>query len=206
LQIKTDDREWFLEKLTASLRKGVPLSPFHIQFSKLNWVPNFDRTRWFLILGIEKPPNDELNKLLRACNFAAEECGHPGLYTGGAGDGPMEQEQDDADERPPKRRRKSSAKGETAEGETENPDMNNSASVDFTDKFHVSIAWNLIEPDPAWTDVVLNMDVSDLVKPPVAPFEAVKVRIGNTVHSIPLGVKKTHIPSGALSGWGTKPS
>jgi U6 snRNA phosphodiesterase len=177
LQIKTDRRETFLDSLAADLRKSrVP--PFKIQFGKLKWVPNFERNRWFLVLGIEKPLGDELNRLLHACNKATADCGHPGLYTGERGDGPMNQE-DLA--RSAKRRRTSN--GMKA---FESALCGTDGQIDRTEIFHISIAWNLIEPAPAWVDLVRNFDVSKLVEPPQTTFDAVKARIGNVVHNIRL--------------------
>jgi hypothetical protein len=44
------------------------------------WAPNYDGSRYFLALALERPDADGLNKLLRACNRAAVEEGHPPLY------------------------------------------------------------------------------------------------------------------------------
>jgi hypothetical protein len=175
LQIKTEDRDTFLDALTTSLRKAA-VRPFGIEFTNLKWVPNYERNRWFLVLGIEKPEHDELNRLLEACNEASHKCGHPGLYTGGEGDGPMERNNS-----------KGSAKRRKASG---NADRSRSRSpevrADRTDNFHISIAWNLIEPAPEWIDLVKQVPVNETVGLPSAPFDVVKTRIGNVVHNIPL--------------------
>lgn len=173
LQIKTDDRDRYLETLTACLRHASVRS-FDVLSNSLKWVPNFDRDRWFLVLGIKKPPYDELNRLLEACNEASEKCGHPGLYSGGKGDGPMETStlMDRA-----QKRRRSSAKTEPLQ------DSLIDERIDRTENFHISIAWNLEEPAREWIDLVRNLDVNQSVK---IPFDAVKVKIGNSVHSIPL--------------------
>lgn len=145
-------------------------------------MSNFQRNRWFLVLGIEKPPHNELNRLLEACNVASEKCGHPGLYTGGSGDGPMERNTSTTSA---KKRRKSNAKAEHADSTVER--------VDRTDNFHISIAWNLVEPAPEWISLVGDIDVNAIVNPPQAPFDVVKARIGNIVHNVELSAK-------ALSG------
>jgi hypothetical protein len=131
-----------------------------------------------LVLGIEKPPDDALNRLLESCNTAAVHCGHSPLYVGGKGDGPMEQ--DEAVRSAKRRRTSNGAKG---------PEHH----VDRTDRFHITVAWNLIEPALEWTNLARDMNVSEIVKPPRAPFEVVKVKIGNTVHSIPLNAKRASI-------------
>jgi hypothetical protein len=167
LQIRTDDREDFLETLNSCLRRAAVQS-FHFRFQGLKWVPNFERNRWFLVLSIEKPAQDELNRLLNACNEATGRRGHPGLYVGGHGDGPMENNTPhDAFKR---------RKSEQHDGE----------DVDRSDRFHISIAWNLEEPDPSCTPLIKNIDVSKYIQPPEASFDVVKARIGNVVHSIDL--------------------
>ncbi|KAF2013438.1 hypothetical protein BU24DRAFT_350263 [Aaosphaeria arxii CBS 175.79] len=174
LQLKTDARESFLETLTSRLRKAS-VKPFEVEFTSLKWVPNFQRNRWFLVLGTARPPNDELNRLLAACNAAAQQEGHQGLYTssGGKGEGPMQED----DTTPPAKRIKSNRQPPS------DPD-------DRTQNFHISIAWNLAEPDALWRDLVGGIDVrATLGSRPAAaaPFDAVKARVGNAVHSLPLG-------------------
>lgn len=179
LQIKTEDREVFIETLERSLRKAA-VRTFHYSFHSLKWVPNFERNRWFLVLNIAKPAQDELNRLLNACNRAAKDCGHSGLYTGGEGDGPM------VDTQAPKRKKSD----EHADNHV----------TDHTAYFHVSIAWNLEEPDPDWITLVQNFSVKDLAQPPEAAFNAVKVKVGNKVHSIALGAQRPSIRDGGLLG------
>lgn len=167
LQIRTDDREGFLESLRASLRKAA-VSSFHFKFCSLKWFPNFERNRWFLVLGIQKPAHDELNKLLNACNEASKDCGQPELYVGGHGDGPM-------------------ANDATVNGDQMEEDAHDAAEeVHRSDRFHVSIAWTLEEPTPEHISKIRTLDVAAFVRPPVASFDAVKVRIGNIVHNIDL--------------------
>jgi hypothetical protein len=187
LQIKTDDRETYLETLTACLRHASVRS-FDIGSSSLKWVPNFERNRWFLVLGIEKPPHDELNRLLDACNEATEKCGHPGLYIGGKGDGPMESS---ALNGSAQKRRRSSTKIETLQESLIDE------RIDRTEHFHISIAWNLEEPVQEWIDLVRDLDISQSTKTPCIPFDAVKVKIGNTVHSIPLGSNMSTVRRGS---------
>ena len=153
--------------MKSSLRKAAVHS-FHFKFQSLKWVPNFERNRWFLVLGIEKPAHDELNRLLNACNEATRRCGYPGLYIGGHGDGPME----DNTVNNVSKKRKSQ---QTDEDDT-----------DRSDRFHVSIAWNLEEPDSEWISLVKRIDLSEQVRPPAAAFDAVKARVGNVVHNIDL--------------------
>ncbi|KAH7408356.1 U6 snRNA phosphodiesterase Usb1 [Phaeosphaeria sp. MPI-PUGE-AT-0046c] len=174
LQIKTEDRETFLETLKSCIRK-VAVRSFQVNFHSLKWVPNFERNRWFLVLSIEKPAKNELNNLLGACNEAARKCGHPGLYVGGVGDGPMEEES-----LPEKQHEQTDARRHSERKET-----------DWSDRFHVSIAWNLEEPHDDWVSLVKSMKMGEYVPSLQAFFDAAKARVGNAVHSIDLRTRNT---------------
>ena len=171
LQIKTDDRETFLGTLNSSLRRAA-VQAFNFDFHGLKWVPNYERNRWFLVLGIEKPARDQLNRLLSACNEAAQKSGHPALYSGGKGDGPMK---------------------------TNSPTARSQVELDKADRsenFHISIAWNLTEPGPEWISLVQAMDVDEHIRSPQASFDVVKARVGNVVHNFDLGTRKNGLGTG----------
>jgi hypothetical protein len=173
LQIKTEDRDAFLGTLRSCLRKSAVRS-FHFKFQSLKWVPNFERNRWFLVIGIEKSTCNELNRLLNACNEATGRCGHPALYTGGQGDGPMENNPVSDGSK----KRKSEATEEDEE-------------VDHSNRFHISIAWNLEEPDPELISLIKTLDVAKYLHQPQAAFNTVKARVGNMVHNIVLRTGKS---------------
>ena len=46
----------------------------------LDWVANQDKTRWFLVIRIEKPPKDELARLLYVTNEVVQGFGQLPLY------------------------------------------------------------------------------------------------------------------------------
>ncbi|KAF1997668.1 hypothetical protein P154DRAFT_440761 [Amniculicola lignicola CBS 123094] len=181
LQIRTDDRDNFLETLNNCLQKAA-IKTFPVEFAELKWVPNYQRNRWFLVLSTAKPPDDELNRLLNACNEAARRCGHPGLYTGGDGDGPMEGNTP----RAAVKKQKLATRRSRAEKE----------QIDRTAMFHITIAWNLEEPAPEWLTLLDSINLHDLVKPPKAPFDVVKAKIGNVVHNIELGARRPSLGKG----------
>lgn len=188
LQIKTEAREAFLETLRSCIRKTAVRS-FQFSFNSLKWVPNFERNRWFLVLSIEKPAQNELNKLLSACNDAAGKCGHPGLYVGGVGDGPTE------DETLPilysRKERGGQGHSDQMQKQADARPQSQSEKTDQSDRFHVSIAWNLEEPHPEWISLVKSINVGEYVRSPQASFDAVKARVGNMVHSIDLRIRNT---------------
>jgi hypothetical protein len=51
-----------------------------VQITGLDWVANHDRSRFFLVLRLGRPENDELNVLLSACNAVARQFGLATLY------------------------------------------------------------------------------------------------------------------------------
>jgi U6 snRNA phosphodiesterase len=71
------------DKFSADLKEAVLASgarAFTVRTTDLAWVPNSDRSRYFMVLKLEKPANDDLNKLLRACNTCANDWHLPLLY------------------------------------------------------------------------------------------------------------------------------
>ncbi|OCK77080.1 hypothetical protein K432DRAFT_359258 [Lepidopterella palustris CBS 459.81] len=159
LILRAPQRDPFLATLSTYLRKSA-VRPFEIVFTTLKWVPNFERTRWFLVLGIARPTNDELNRLLQACNQAAEVFGLPRLYTG--------------------------------DGDTRH-EKQNSQPQDLSSSFHISIAWTLAEPLPETHALLTSDPVARFVDTDVRKlevgFEAVKVKIGNVVSTVGLGLR-----------------
>ena len=53
---------------------------FEVAFSSLDWVPNFEKNRWFLVLRVKVPENNGLNKLLHVSNTVVQEYGQAPLY------------------------------------------------------------------------------------------------------------------------------
>jgi U6 snRNA phosphodiesterase len=79
LVLQTPDKDSF----SNDLKKAVDASEaraFTVRTTDLAWVPNSDRSRYFLVLKLEKPANDDLNKLLRGCNECADKWHLPLLY------------------------------------------------------------------------------------------------------------------------------
>ena len=53
---------------------------FRVTARELAWVSNWEATRWFLVLKLDKPEGDELNRLLDTINNVAVRFGQPKLY------------------------------------------------------------------------------------------------------------------------------
>lgn len=139
-------------------------------------MSNYERNRWFLVLGIRKPEHDELNMLLDACNDAAEKTGNPCLYKGTVD---SSQKADDADDRKAKRRGNIPLKASPVEKQ------------DRTDAFHISIASTLTEPPAEYNVLLQTWDLDKDVISPKDPFRLVKIKMGNAIHNIELRTKKT---------------
>ncbi|KAK3062896.1 hypothetical protein LTS18_003136, partial [Coniosporium uncinatum] len=112
LTLHTTTKAAFLSTLQTRIH-GSSVRPFEARFTGLRWEANATRTRWFLVLGVEKITGggsdvrggvvgggDELNKLLRTCNQVCAEMGLGGLY----GDGEQEIRAREKRERLEKRR------------------------------------------------------------------------------------------------------
>jgi len=79
LVLRTEQREAFLDQLQTSI-SSTGVQGFATKPALLRWHPNESKTRWFLVLGLSKSENEELPRLLAACNSVAERFGHPSLY------------------------------------------------------------------------------------------------------------------------------
>ena len=79
LVLKTDTKDAF----AAAIKEKLSISGAHsfaTHAVSVAWVSNFDDTRSFLVLKLLKPDNDDLNKLLSACNRCAGDLGLDMLY------------------------------------------------------------------------------------------------------------------------------
>lgn len=70
---------------------------------------------------------------------------------------------------------------------------NEHVKTDRSDMFHVSIAWNLTEPEPELVSLVQDIKVDKYVHSPQAAFDVVKARVGNAVHNFDLVARKSSL-------------
>ncbi|RYF44421.1 MAG: hypothetical protein EOO38_17945, partial [Cytophagaceae bacterium] len=154
---------------------GSGVKSFTTRLEQLQWHPNEDRTRWFLVLRVADS-NDELMKLLRACNSVADMYDQPRLY-----------EEDKA------------GQSKHKQGVQVNQEQESQAAK----KFHVSIAWSLQRPSEsgvanAGKSIGDGADLPSSVRSLSVGFGEVKVRIGQDVTSLSLDRKRRR-SSGVLS-------
>ncbi|KAF2498614.1 hypothetical protein BU16DRAFT_524703 [Lophium mytilinum] len=185
LVLVATQRESLLATLTTNIRKAA-VRPFDTEATALKWVPNYERTRWFLVLGLAQPEGDELNKLLDACNATAVEFRQPELYSGSGSSENIKDEIENAEGRKHRKKRRRSRRS-TSSTKVEAPQ-------DRSEAFHISIAWTLEDPGTAYTDLLQGPDVEAFLDKEVRAMkvrlEGVKVKIGNAVSLVPLAPAK----------------
>jgi U6 snRNA phosphodiesterase len=179
LALRTEQRASFLEKLENAVG-GSNVTPFQLHVAGLDWVPNSEKTRWFLVLKLKRPENDGLNLLLAVTNSVVRHLGLEMLYTDQDAEGDEALEKECVDRLPADKRglkdRKQRRQGATV-------------PADRTGNFHFSLAWQLEEPSKASIE---SADALEPVKRLNISCGLVKIKIGNTIHDIPL-------PDGALT-------
>ncbi|KAL4883743.1 U6 snRNA phosphodiesterase Usb1 [Aspergillus karnatakaensis] len=155
--LRTKERQTFLETFQHALRES-DIPPFDVGVEGLHWVSNHEKTRWFYVLRAKRPEKDCLNRLLRISNRSLGLFGQPPLYEHERSDG--------------------SRIG--VHGNKFTP------QADYSDCFHVSIAWSLTEPSADDKERMKSIDVRELSALGIR-FDCVKVKIGNNVSSLALG-------------------
>ncbi|CRG92028.1 U6 snRNA phosphodiesterase [Talaromyces islandicus] len=141
----TDDFERAVQESSAKAFNAVP--------EGLDWVSNTENTRWFLVMRIKRPPQDQLNTLLRISNQTLTTFGQPPLYA-------------------PKK--------------IKHPVSSAYKEDDFSDRFHISLAWSLTAPSIDEQTRISGIDLKPLEESLRIEFNSVKVKIGNVVKSLAL--------------------
>ena len=161
----------FLTQTSACINH-CNLLRFNLAFDRLDWVSNYEKNRWFLVLRVAPASATELESLLQCSNEVADAFDQPTLYkvstlTTAEEKLKIKQEQDSM-----------GARNTMSRGADHERSGINDAP------FHVSIAWSLARPVGATSfglEAVgtqlrgLELQVVDL-----------KVKIGNDVTSIVL--------------------
>ncbi|KAM5460793.1 poly(U)-specific 3'-to-5' RNA exonuclease [Microsporum canis] len=130
--------------------------------SSLDWVSNFEHTRWFLVLRLNCPKNDGLNRLLRLSNTTLAHFSQPPLY-----------------ENPTHRQKRKH--GKQVGHQHDISPYSGPGDTDYTDCFHISIAWTLKEPGARDKERLLSIDFQPHKLN--FKFNNVKVKVGNQIHS-----------------------
>lgn len=166
----TEQKDAFLSSLEHAI-KTSGIRPFNVFFSSLDWVPNFEKTRWFLVLRLGIPSGNELNKILHVCNNVVQEYKKPPLYAKATV--PRNYQT------PRKRRNAPGSCGLEMK-------MDWTAVQDVSTAFHISIAWALEAPEIDLLDATKSMADGQLedVKDIVVKVREIKSKLGNVVTNI----------------------
>ncbi|KAH8813168.1 hypothetical protein F5884DRAFT_787621 [Xylogone sp. PMI_703] len=194
LGLLTEQKDAFLSSLQNAI-KSSRIRPFDVFFTGLDWVPNFEKTRWFLVLRARRPIADELNKLLHVCNSVAREYGQPLLYTetrSGTSHAAAANVRGEASGSNGRLSKRNGARGKATDYWE---DM-----VDVSDAFHVSIAWTLEKPSEEvierTKEVQESADFEEVRKATKIKTEEIKAKIGNVVTSIGLPSLRASVNGG----------
>ncbi|MCJ1478720.1 poly(U)-specific 3'-to-5' RNA exonuclease [Lambiella insularis] len=180
LTLLSNERQLFLVILVQSLEK-ISIRPFEVHVNGWKWEPNFEKTRWFLVLQLARPSADSLNMLLWASNQTALALGKPTLYA--------------TPERTPRESYGTFTgvrefKSHQGRGEKGRPTPNSrlpqvNSITDCSSMFHVSIAWS---HQPPTSDMLLRTSsVSTAeIEGLRIPVRTLKAKIGNAVTALSL--------------------
>ena len=158
LVLKADQKSDFEELVQRKIMESGG-GRVEVVAQRLRWERNYDGTRWFLVLVVGAQVNDELNRLLHACNESASEFDLPLLYA----------------------KRSDKPTGSSLEGQT----ISKSVAPNQTDAFHISMAWQLAEPGAKQKGALDHVNLAELGKSSLG-FEVVKLKMGNVVKDIRL--------------------
>ncbi|KAE8382206.1 U6 snRNA phosphodiesterase Usb1 [Aspergillus bertholletiae] len=158
--LRTEQRQSFLETFQSTIQDSN-IRAFNATTEGLRCVSNYEKTRWFYVLRVKKPENDGLNRLLKLSNRSLASFSQPALYE--------------------------------ASPHILNADASSSTSIqwlrcsstDYSNFFHISLAWSLTEPSPDEKDQIASIELRELSNLSVS-FDCVKAKLGNNITSMPL--------------------
>ena len=174
------------------------VSRFEVCFKSLDWVPNAENTRWFLVVRLEQPTNDCLNRLLRVSNLVLSSFGQPPLY---AVSTPEVRAYPSGSRREGGYHGNRTVRNKDRLGGHDANVILKGASAGFSSQFHISIGWTLEKPSDEELGRARSADISDLSNQTIR-FDAVKLKIGNAITVIPLA-KSVDVGKG-LIGYATE--
>ncbi|PBP20975.1 hypothetical protein BUE80_DR008188, partial [Diplocarpon rosae] len=172
-------KDEFVDSLSRAIRVSGVRS-FDISFDGLEWVANFEGTRWFLVLRIPQPSDDGLNKLLFVCNSTVKQFGQPPLYPKPPIVPSLTAFQREEHRHPVKNKRSRPCSTQLK------PDW--SHMQDATAAFHISLAWTLEQPSQELlelTKIITGNRLGD-IKQFQVQIKEIKCKVGNNVTSMSL--------------------
>ena len=167
LVLRTDNKDSFLDTVSQGLTSVIrPLRhPITVRPASLSWHANDDKSRYFLVLRVQDAQQADTSALILLNQLLSASNKAATQY--------------DQPQLYTKLKRQA-------------------GSSDFSPYFHISIAWSLPSPDRNLQDDNLTLQpavdaiVKQLCEDMVVSFDAVKIRIGQTVTALPIGNKQPH--------------
>ncbi|KAI9806916.1 MAG: poly(U)-specific 3'-to-5' RNA exonuclease [Piccolia ochrophora] len=186
--LKSEQRQPFVERLKHTLTSSV-VRPFSISFCSLDWVANFEQTRWFLVLRLATPSPPALNRLLRLSNRTVEAFGQLPLYAN--------PQSTTSASIPAGKGHRGGSKGGQRGGHWRDYSFKTTTSSekdrDASDKFHVSIGWSLEKPTADLVAIISSQKLFTLMKPVTqevqVDFQSIKLKMGNAVTNLPFSTQ-----------------
>lgn len=156
---------------------------FEASVTGFDWTANYEMTRWFLVMRLHRAPQDGLNELLRTSNTVVQKFGQPTLYT----DSQSSRAAHPMDPQGHKKPQKGSKKPGSASSKNYLSHMELAKYLDASASFHVSIGWTLTTPSESLSEKLDH--ASQDFQAMKININSVKVKIGNSITSIPLASK-----------------
>jgi hypothetical protein len=166
LVLRTENKDSFLGTITEGLTSVIRSlrHPFAVRPASLSWHANEDKSRYFLVLRVQDAQNSSTPSALTLLNQL--------LLASN----------------------KAAAQYNQPQLYTK---LKRQAGIqDFSPYFHVSIAWSLPSPardlqdDNLKSQPAVDTILNKLCEEMIVPFDAVKIRIGQTVTALPIGSKQ----------------
>ncbi|MCJ1284948.1 poly(U)-specific 3'-to-5' RNA exonuclease [Xylographa opegraphella] len=164
LMLSTNERQPFLDTFKHFLDMST-VRPFEVGVSGVHWGTNYEKIRSFLVLQLVRPDQNALNTLLWASNETAKAFDKPTIYV-----------------KPRMESAEARQRGRGIRGRYTVSRVND--IQDCTPCFHVSIAWSHGSVSNDVSAGIRSKYFPD-VKELSISVKAVKVKIGNTVTSLP---------------------
>lgn len=146
----------------------------------MDWVANFENTRWFLVVRLERGSQDSLNKILKASNETSTAFGQLPLYS------QPRVPSDIVSSHSSKMSKRASGTGSSIQIVSVEPTPPKKIE-DKSSHFHVSIGWTLGPPPKAVVNQLRELANAD--KPFHIEVTAVKLKIGNNISVVSLSPK-----------------
>ncbi|KAH0137618.1 hypothetical protein KCU82_g18180, partial [Aureobasidium melanogenum] len=168
LVLRTGNKDAFLETITEAVTPVIRSlrHPIAVRPASLSWHGNDDSSRYFLVLRVQDAEKTQETSALTLLNQLLKASNKAAL---------------DFDQPQLYTKLKRQA-----------------GSLDFSPYFHISIGWSLPSQDRKLEDDNLKLQpavesiLKELCENMVVSFDAVKIRIGQTVTALPIGSKHPH--------------